>query len=265
MKLKLDEAGHVVVADGKPVYVHEDGKEAPFDAVHTLATITRLNGEAKGHRERAEKAEGSLKAFEGIEDVDAARKALETVKNLSAGDLVKSEKVEEIKAAAKKAAEEQVAAAAKASNEQIKVLTESRDGLQRELYGEKVGGSFTRSKYVSEKIAIPPDMLQARFGDRFKVENGRVVGYGQDGQPIYSRTRAGEIADFDEALESMVDAYPYRDSILKGTGSSGSGARPSNGGGGGDKKTMTQAAFDALPPMQQAKLMSGADRPAIVG
>lgn len=265
MKLKLDDAGHVVVADGKPVYVADDGKDVPFDVVHTLSTITRLNGEAKGHRERAEKAEATLKAFEGIEDAEAARKAMETVKNLDQGQLVTAGKVEEIKAAAKRAAEEQVAAAAKASNEQLKALTEARDGLQRELYGEKVGGSFTRSKFVTDKIAIPPDMLQARFGDRFKVENGRVVGYGQDGQPIYSRTRAGEIADFDEALESMVDAYPHRDSILKGTGSSGSGAQHSRNGNGSGGKTMTSAQFDALSPMDQAKVMSGKDRPAIVG
>ncbi|MFH7191473.1 hypothetical protein ACHWGL_31730, partial [Klebsiella pneumoniae] len=61
------------------------------------ARSPRLNGEAKSHRERAEKAEGVAKAFEGIADAEAARNALETVKNLSAGDLVKAEKVEEIK------------------------------------------------------------------------------------------------------------------------------------------------------------------------
>jgi len=33
-----------------------------------LATITKLNGEAKGHRERAEAAEAKFKPFEGIED-----------------------------------------------------------------------------------------------------------------------------------------------------------------------------------------------------
>ena len=32
MKLKLDENNNVVVKDGMPVYVHEDGKEIPFDA-----------------------------------------------------------------------------------------------------------------------------------------------------------------------------------------------------------------------------------------
>ncbi len=70
MKLKLDEAGHVVVVDGKPVYVHEDGKEVAFDALSTVATITRLNGEAKTHREGKEAAETKLKAFEGIADYD---------------------------------------------------------------------------------------------------------------------------------------------------------------------------------------------------
>ena len=32
MKLKLDDNSHVVVFDGKPVYVHDDGKEILFDA-----------------------------------------------------------------------------------------------------------------------------------------------------------------------------------------------------------------------------------------
>lgn len=57
MKLKLDENGHVVVSDGKPVYVNDEGKDIAFDVSGTVATIARLNGEAKSHRERAETAE----------------------------------------------------------------------------------------------------------------------------------------------------------------------------------------------------------------
>ena len=79
MKLKLDEAGHAVLQDGKPIYIHDDGKEVPFDAAGTVATITRINGEAKGHRERADAAEKALKGFDGITDPAAAIKALETV------------------------------------------------------------------------------------------------------------------------------------------------------------------------------------------
>ena len=47
MKLKLDENGHVVVSDGKPVYVHDDGKEIPFDAPAAMQKISGLNAEAK--------------------------------------------------------------------------------------------------------------------------------------------------------------------------------------------------------------------------
>ena len=29
---EMDDAGHVVVSDGKPVYLHDDGKDVTFDA-----------------------------------------------------------------------------------------------------------------------------------------------------------------------------------------------------------------------------------------
>src|SRR6476659_2841735 len=106
MKLKLDDAGHAVVVEGKPVYVHDDGKEAPFDATGTVATIGRLNGEAKAHRERAEAAEASLKSFAGITDPAKALAALTTVSNLDAKKLVDAGEVEKVKAEVIKAVEE---------------------------------------------------------------------------------------------------------------------------------------------------------------
>ena len=47
MKLKLDENGHVVVENGMPVYVHEDGKEIPFDATKATAKIAELKNTVK--------------------------------------------------------------------------------------------------------------------------------------------------------------------------------------------------------------------------
>lgn len=258
MKLKtidVNGATYAAVTDGKPVFVDDAGKEIPFDVAHTTATISRLNGEAKGHRERAEAAEGKLKLFEGIEDAEGARKALETVKNLSAGDLVKADKVEEIKREARAAAEKQVADAAKASAEEIKRLTGERDAFQGQLYTEKVGGAFSRSKFITDKVAVPVDMVQAMFGQRFKVEDNRIVGYDAAGNKLYSRAKPGELAEFDEALETMVDSYAHRDSILKGANQSGSGARPGSGGGSGGK-TITRAQFEALPPMQKHSTIS---------
>jgi hypothetical protein len=71
MKLKSDDQGHVVVQDGNPVYVHEDGKEIPFDAEMAFWQIKSLGQEAGGWRLKPEKAEKVLKAFDGIENPEA--------------------------------------------------------------------------------------------------------------------------------------------------------------------------------------------------
>lgn len=221
MKLKLDEQGHAVLQDGKPVYVHEDGHEAAFDAPGTVATITRLNSEAKTHREGKEAAEKLLKGFEGIEDGAAARKALELVKNLDAKTLVDAGEIDKVKSEISKAFQGQLDEA------------NTKAGLfEKQLYEEKIGGAFGRSKLITDKLVIPADMVQARFGHAFKVEEGSTVAYDQHGNKIYSRSRPGEVADFDEALEALVEQYPYRDSIMKSSGANGSGA-PNGGGGGG--------------------------------
>ena len=169
-------------------------------------------------------------------------------------DVVAAGKVEEIKAAARKAAEEQVAAAAKSAAEQLKQLEAQSEKLRQELYAEKVGGSFERSKFVKEKVNIPPDILQSRFGDRFKVEDGRTVAYDAAGNKIFSRAKPGELAEFDEAIEVIIDSYPYRDHIIKGTGLTGTGARPGNGAANGNR-TMTRAEFDTLPLEKQASVI----------
>ena len=218
MKLKLDENGNAVLQDGKPVYVHEDGKEVAFDAPGTVATITRLNSEAKGHRERADNAEKAVKAFEGIDDPAAAKKALATVANLDAKTLVDAGEIEKVKAEI-----------SKAFQLQLDEVTGKAQTLEQQLYAEKIGGSFSRSKFIADKLAVPADMVQATFGQNLKVEDGKVVAYDAQGQKIFSRARPGELADFDEAIETLVSQYPHRDHILKSSGANGGGAP--NGGG----------------------------------
>lgn len=246
MKLKLDEQGHVVVSEGRPVYVHDDGKEVAFDAPATVATITRLNSEAKTHREAKEAAEKLLKGFEGIEDGPAAKKALELVANLDAKKLVDAGEIEKVKAEV-----------GKVYQAQLDELGTKATKFEQQLYEEKIGGSFSRSKLIADKLAIPADLVQARFGQAFKIEDGKTVAYDQHGNKIYSRARPGEIADFDEALESLVDQYPHRDSILKSSGQSGSGAQQGSGGGGG-KRTVTREQFAALSPAEQGKIAQAA-------
>ena len=247
MQLQLDEQGHVVVQDGKPVYVDDQGKTTALDHPYTLNTIKRIQGEAKANRERYEAAEGNLKAFEGIEDPEGARKALETVASLAAGDLRRADEVEKIKKEAERAYDDKL----KAVDEKYKPVVAERDGLKKALDNEVIGGAFSRSKFIGEKLAIPADMVESKFRGAFVLENGKLVAKDSDGGLIYSRAKPGEVADFDEALEHLVEKYPYRDSILKGSGASGSGAGGSQGAAGG-KRTMNRATFDALAPAEKA-------------
>ncbi len=256
MKIKTVKVGEVeyaaLDAQGLPIYVHNDGREIGFDAQASVTRIAGLNRESQTHRESLEAAQLKLKGFEGIDDPEAARAALGTIGNLKAGDLKTAEQVEEIKREARKAAEQQVADTARQSATRLQELEQQANKYRDELYAEKVGGSFSRSEFVQKRIAVPADMLQDRFGKNFKVEDGKIVPYGPDGNKIYSRTRPGEVADFEEGLEFLVESYPHKGQILKGTGHSGTGApqgtAPLSPGG---KPTMTRTAFEALGPTEK--------------
>lgn len=242
MKIKTVEvngATYGVVSDGKPVFVEDDGSEVAIDVANTKATISRLNGEAKGHRERAEKAEAALKVFEGL-DPAAARDALDKMSRLDAKKLVEAGDMDAaIQAAIKPYAEKLGAADAK-----IGELTGS-------LNKEVIGNRFGMSKFAAEKLTpAGVDLIRAMYADKIKVEGGAVVGYDANGQKIYSRSRPGEVADFDEVISAFVESYPYKEHIMKGTGHSGGGAQPGKGQPGA--KVMTRAEYDKMSPADRA-------------
>lgn len=239
MKLKLDDKGQVVVQDGKPVYVKDDGTEVAFDVVGTTQSIARLNAEAKSHRERAEAAEKAVKVFEGI-DPEAAAKALDTVAKLDQKKLIDAGEVDKVKAEITKSWEGKLSEAEKA-----------KQAMEQQLHNELIGGSFARSKVVAEKLAIPSDLVQAAFGGAFKVEDGRVIAYDKQGQKIYSASNPSELAGFDEALDVLVNAYPNKDQILRASGASGSGAGASKPG-----STTTRGDFGGSREERQAAIAS---------
>lgn len=241
--IEIEGKTYAEVQNGMPVYLDE-GKERAFDAPGTIQTISRLNGEAKGHREAKEAAEAKLKQFAGIEDPEGAMKALETVANLDAKKLIDAGEVEKVKAEITKAFESKMAE----KDEKI-------GGLESTLNKEVIGGSFARSKFISDKVAVPVDLIQAQFGKHFSLDGGNIVAKDANGNQIYSASNPGEVASFDEALETIVNGYAHRDSILKGTGNSGSGTEHGNGGGNGGPKTITRAQFDGMDQADRAAKM----------
>jgi len=243
MKLKLDESGAVTLTDGKPVYVDDAGKEHTYDAPAMRATLDKLGPELNTQRAKAEKLEADAKAFEGL-DVAAARKALETVANLDDSKLVAADKVEEIRQAAIKSVEDKYAP-----------IAQERDGLVKELYGERVGGQFARSKFIMESLTLPPDIAQATFGHHFESKDGKIIAKDSNGNLIYSDANPGETAGFDEAMGKIVGGYAHRDRITKGANQNGSGANGVNGGTG---RMVTRAQFRAMNPALQQETAAAA-------
>lgn len=248
MKLKtieIDGKTYAEVQDGKPVFAHDDGKEIPFDAPSAMSKISALNGEAKSHRERAEAAEAKAKAFDGIDDPAAAIKALSTIKNLDDKKLVDAGEVEKVKSEVAKVYEGK--------------LSESQAALakiQGQLHEQLVGGSFARSKFIAEKFAAEGpagvEIAQALFGSRMKVEDGKVVAYDGHGNKVFSRARPGDLADFEEAIEALVESYPHKAHILKSSGASGSGAQ---GGGQGTGHNVSNKKASDMTTAEKAKFV----------
>lgn len=231
---KLDANGKIEMKDGNPIFIDANGGELTLGT----DTITRLNGEAKALRTRAEKAEGDLKGFEGL-DPALARKAIDTVSKLDAKKLIDAGEVEKVREEIKKSYDGQIAEKDAALG---KVSTE--------LSTLRKTTAFSTSKFVQERVAVPAEMFQNTFGNYFKEEEGKLVAYYPHGEKVFSKKRAGEVADFDEALELLTGNYAHKDSILKAPNNSGSG----NGGGGGGRggnRTITRADFDKLNPVER--------------
>lgn len=235
---KKDENGNLVLKDGNPINVLPNGQEQTVG----LDTITRLNAEAKEHRVAKEAAEESLKKFTGISDPDAAKKALEIVAKLDQKKLIDAGEVDKVKDEMRKE-----------FTGQIDTLKKEKDDLQSKYDGAQISNVFNNSKFLKEALAVPADLIENTYRQNFKIENGKIVGYYKDGNKIFSKERAGEDANPDEALRLLLESHPQKDTILKANLGSGSG---NEGGGGnlGGTKTMKRAEYDALPPQKKAEL-----------
>jgi len=232
---KLDENGAIVLNAGNPVWVDESGQEGSVGA----DTVGRLSAENKAFRLRAEKAEKALAPFDGL-DVTAAKAALETVAALGEGGVVDAAKLEAVKTQITQQYEAQLSEA----NGKLQSVTDK-------LNDTVLSAAFSGSKFINESIAIPADMFQASFAKNFKVEEGKIVPVDTKGEPIFSKTRYGEVADFEEGIAILVDGYANKDRILKapqggGTGNSGAG------GGRGANSVVRRSDLATMTPQDQA-------------
>lgn len=245
---KLDAEGKIEMRDGNPVYVDAQGKELAMG--HD--TISRLNGEARGHRERAEAAEAIVTKYKPLIDAgvepDDALNAINTTKDISAGDLIKKGEAERVRQEATQQVQAKLDAAEKKANE-----------LNAKLNDTYLDNAFKSSKWIEDNIAIPRDMLKASFDKNFLVEDGKIFAKDANGNKMLSPKNGGEYASFDEAMATMVESYPHKDQILKGGNQSGSGNNGGGGNGGGARIVRRQE-WEQMTPVKKAETATAAGK-----
>jgi len=242
--LKTDEkTGHPLVFDDEK----DPEKKNPFplDGISLYGKIPALNEEAKSHRLKAKEFETKLEAYKDLDPVKA-REAIESLKNLKAGDLTKAEDVEKLKKEIMTAYEAKMSDVQKAYETKVSELTTELSQKDQRIYDLAISDRFARSKYFSggEKSlsTLTPSMAKSYLGSYFKVEDGKVVGY-VNGNRIMSRGNPVELADFEEALDIIITNHPEKDFILRAF-PGGSGAHGSDGTPGG--KSITRTQFNAM-------------------
>lgn len=236
MPWKANEEGVLEIdeASGNPIWI--DGEnEMPVDWERSHRKINELNSESAGRRKQIAELESRLRVLDGIDDPDEwigrAREAIEKVSALDESQLVDAGRVEKLKEEWKKVYEGKLQEKDRAINEAREALT----AKEREVSNYMVGREFAASEYLKANTYLTPDIAQASFGKHFQVKDGQVVGYWEDGNPIYSPTRPGEVATFEEAVELIVDKYPRKNDILRSKAGSGYGTESNNGSRGTSK------------------------------
>lgn len=236
----------IELKDGNPVWIFADGKEEGANFERALAKILALNDESSTRRKAAEDLAAKVKEYEttlgeGGSNLEAIKKALETVKGLSEKKLIEAGEAQKIRDDA--VADFKVAIAKK--DEEIA-------GLHKRFDNKMIENAFAGSA-LRDKLSMPWDWALSRLGENFKVEDGKVVGL-IGGQAIRSQRQLGDIAPFDEALEQIINSHPQKDMLWKADGASGSGAQPGSGvRPQGNAKTMPRTQFDALPAAAQSE------------
>jgi hypothetical protein len=233
---KNDDGMLALDSDGFPIRIDSEGNESSVkdDGIDYLQ---RTVAESISRKNKLKELEQQLEKYQGIDDPDKAREALQTVQNLEDKKLIDAGKAEEMKKQIQQQYENKMA-------EKDQELSK-RD---QQIHQLVISNAFAKSKVINDQTILPPDVAEAYFGRHFKVEDGKAIAYDHAGNPIYSREKPGEPAPFDEALQAIISQHPQKDRILKAA-PGGSGAVP------GDKaakgRTISRSQFEQLAPQER--------------
>jgi hypothetical protein len=257
LKVALDgqEVEVCPVRNGWPVCVDPDGNEREFNTEDAFTKLKKHPEERTTLQKRAETAEQALAGLAALGDVDTIKAALETQKNLKAGQLMAAGEAQKVRDDAVREA-----------TERIRTMEADLSAARSETDRLAISHAFHASKHFAKddkgntKIRLKPSAVQALFGHLFRREaDGTVAAYNGDSR-VMSHQNIGDPADFDEALQILIDKSEHRDDVWAGVAANGSGAT-GGGRGGGDGKSIPRKQFESMSTAERNKFLANGGVP----
>lgn len=223
MKWLLDENGNIVMRNGKPVAIGNDGKEFEYDVAERNDKFVATVAEAVKHKKEKQALQTQM---DGIPE--GMRTNPDGFIDLSTVDVKTKEGIEAVRTELQTSFD----SAAKVKDDRIAELT-------GQLHFEKVDSRFASSKALDNTIFNKTRSIAAsHFGSQFSVnDEGKVIGKNANGETIYSSENPGQPADFDTALGIIINTHPDKDNLLAPSGQRGGGNPPRDGNGNPAPKT----------------------------
>lgn len=232
LKLKFDDNGNVALNENDyPVWINQDGDEVVFDVAKLYNDKTKANAESASRRheiqEMKQKMQDLQVKYEGIEDPDAAKKAIETLQNIDDKKLMDTEGVESVKRQMKEAFQADLEKQRKEWEDKLTDTSQTLDKKSEQIRTLLIKNAFDSSNYLRNETLLHPEVAHEYFKRFFEVRevSGQPIAVGKfpTGEEIISKRNPGELATTEEAIEILVEKSPLRDSILKGKVQAGSG------------------------------------------
>lgn len=235
------ENGQIVLKDGLPVFVRDDGNETTVDYSKMLAEIGSVTSESIARKKELREYKDRLKTFEekfGNLDADEAKKALELMRNIDQKELIKAGEKDAAIRQAIESKEKEYIPKLKSFEQKLSELSSELQRKDSIISRQMIEGQLAINSYLNKATRTTPDVRASILGKHFKIEdvNGelRPVAYKSDGEKLYSPINPGQLCTFDEAVEILWNSYPNKDvyavNLNSGSGSTGNPGGSGNAG-----------------------------------
>lgn len=229
-----DESGAIKLNEQKqPLVDFGGGRIEPYDLGRNIAKVGELAAERDTFRTQAEQHAQTVERYKGV-DLDKYRKDQEILAKFTDGQVIEAKLVEQ-----------QIKDALTGKDTEIGQLKETLASIKADAFSKTVKFHFASPRVqalLSPAIQHPDDAMSVLGAWFYEDSQGAIRAKDpRNGNIVRSRRNPGEPADFDEAVEIILDQHPRGQSLRAAPTQQGAGSEKGEGGRTDSGFTITRA------------------------